>query len=594
MSSVGTIDIGMRTHYKQLSSGLNNASKSLQGFKSVNTSVSVGIAKAHDGIITSFAKIGLAVEAAKMMFNTIKSAVATPLTLAAEAEQTAVSFRVLTGSAEVAEKTLADLREFGATTPFDFANDIAPSAKKLLAFGINANEVTGELRRLGDISAGLAIPLGDLSDMYGKARVSGRLFGEDLNQWAGRGVPLQAELAKQFGVTEEKVKDLVSSGKVNFTHLQAAIQSLTNEGGKFGGLMAAQSNTLGGAWSNLQDNVTNALTEIGLGLSDTFNLTWVTSEIGNLVDSVVPILKGWLSSFKDVMTGFTPVALETITILQNYWATFTTNFGGYISQGIAYLGSFLPSFTTFRDSILTGLIAVEFAYNNWMSASELAMTSVALGLVQLGSQIAYQFTTVIPAYLDYLAKNWFSIWKEIGRVGMLQIGNLANNIVSIFENLPSLISGRMSFKDVWTPMTDEMTLQFAKMEKIPDRVASQMEQTLKHRVGQMGANLQGSFDEFKNQRLSELIPAQTIIAEDLGSAVTEQITDGIKKAASAAQDIKLADIATYGSQAARSSIIRHQLGNQPKTLEDINAKQLTVQKQLLSEFKKQKAVEVSI
>ncbi|MEZ5943195.1 MAG: hypothetical protein R3C18_17520 [Planctomycetaceae bacterium] len=66
-------------------------------------------------------------------------------------------------------------------TPFTFAEDIAPSAKKLSAFGIDAKDVTGELRKLGDISAGLGVPLNQLSEMFGKAKVSGRLFGEDIN-----------------------------------------------------------------------------------------------------------------------------------------------------------------------------------------------------------------------------------------------------------------------------------------------------------------------------------------------------------------------------------------------------------------------------
>lgn len=40
-----------------------------------------------------------------------------------------------------------------------------------------------------------------------------------------------AELAKQFGVAESKVKELVEEGKVGFPEVQKVIESLTDEGG---------------------------------------------------------------------------------------------------------------------------------------------------------------------------------------------------------------------------------------------------------------------------------------------------------------------------------------------------------------------------
>jgi len=46
--------------------------------------------------------------------------------------------------------------------------------------------------------------------------VQGRLFGEDINQLTGRGIPVIQELAKQFGVSESEVKKLVEQGKVGF------------------------------------------------------------------------------------------------------------------------------------------------------------------------------------------------------------------------------------------------------------------------------------------------------------------------------------------------------------------------------------------
>ena len=44
-----------------------------------------------------------------------------------------------------------------------------------------------------------------IAELYGKARVQGRLFAEDINQLTGRGIPIIGELAKQFGVSDSQV-----------------------------------------------------------------------------------------------------------------------------------------------------------------------------------------------------------------------------------------------------------------------------------------------------------------------------------------------------------------------------------------------------
>jgi hypothetical protein len=37
------------------------------------------------------------------------------------------------------------------------------------------------LRRIGDVSAGVQAPISEIAELYGKARVQGRLFAEDIN-----------------------------------------------------------------------------------------------------------------------------------------------------------------------------------------------------------------------------------------------------------------------------------------------------------------------------------------------------------------------------------------------------------------------------
>lgn len=183
--------------------------------------------------------------------------------LALENEKLTVSFNTLIGSAERAEALLGDLREFGRTTPFQFP-ELAEAARSLVAFGISAEDVVPTLRRIGDVSAGVGQSVGEVAEIYGKARVQGRLFAEDINQLTGRGIPIIGELARQFGVTEQEVRALVESGQVGFEQLERAFVTLTSAGGKFYGLTQAQADTTAGKLSNLSDSAD----ELGRSLAE--------------------------------------------------------------------------------------------------------------------------------------------------------------------------------------------------------------------------------------------------------------------------------------------------------------------------------------
>lgn len=133
----------------------------------------------------------------------------------------------------------------------------------ILAYGVASERVNETLIRLGNISAGLSIPLGDLVYLYGTTMTQGRLFTQDLRQFMGRGIPLADELAKQFGVTKDQVGELVTAGRVGFPEVQKAIEAMTNEGGKFHNLMEEQSKTITGQISNLEDAWATMLNNIG-------------------------------------------------------------------------------------------------------------------------------------------------------------------------------------------------------------------------------------------------------------------------------------------------------------------------------------------
>ena len=177
-------------------------------------------------------------------------------------QQLEISFGTMLKSKEKANDLMAQMADLAAKTPFGL-EEVSEGAKRLLAFQVPAEEVTETLRRMGDVAAGLGVPMGQLIHVYGQVKAQGKLMTNDLYQFMNAGIPIIAELSKVVGKSETEIKDMISAGKIGFPEVQAVIKNMTNEGGLFFNLMAEQSKSLGGQISNLGDSFDQMLNEIG-------------------------------------------------------------------------------------------------------------------------------------------------------------------------------------------------------------------------------------------------------------------------------------------------------------------------------------------
>ena len=241
---------------RQTENGIRQTSRSIE-------QSGMGIEKMFSRITTAAAGLGAAFSAQQFASQVMR--------VRGEFQQLEVAFETMLGSAEKANDLMSQLTHTAAITPFGL-QDVAGGAKHLLAYGVAAENVNDTLIRLGDIAAGLSIPLNDLVYLYGTTMTQERMSTQDLRQFQGRGIPLADELAKQFGVTKDKVGELVTAGKVGFEEMHKAIVSMTSDGGKFGGLMEAQSKTITGQISNIQDAIDGMFNEIGKSSEGVINL----------------------------------------------------------------------------------------------------------------------------------------------------------------------------------------------------------------------------------------------------------------------------------------------------------------------------------
>lgn len=232
-----------------------------------------------------------------------------------EFQQLEAAFTTLLGSAEKASAMMSDMTKLASTTPFDLKG-VASGAQQLLAYGVAADEITDTLTRLGDIAAGLSLPLNDLVYLYGTTLTQGRMYTQDLRQFMGRGIPMAEELAKQFGVAKDKVGELVTAGKVGSEEFKKAIRSMSDAGGKFGGLMDMQSKTITGQISNIEDNLDMMFNNIGKQSEGIINDA--LSGVGSLIDNyeaVGKVLMGVVATY-----GTYKAAVMTVTAIQGLQA----------------------------------------------------------------------------------------------------------------------------------------------------------------------------------------------------------------------------------------------------------------------------------
>lgn len=205
-------------------------------------------------------------------------------------QQLRVALSTILQDKEKADALIFDITQFAAKTPFNL-EEVAAGAKQMLAYGSSAENVVKELSMLGDVAAGLQIPIGQLIYLYGTLRTQGRAMTVDIRQFAGRGIPIYEELAKVLGVSEDQVGEFVTAGKVGFKEVEQAFKNMTSEGGKFANLMENSAGTWPQQISNIQDKLFQKLNEFGEEHNRVFELgIGITDKLVENLDDILAII----------------------------------------------------------------------------------------------------------------------------------------------------------------------------------------------------------------------------------------------------------------------------------------------------------------
>ncbi len=205
---------------------------------------------------------------------------------AGELERQTKSLQVLTGSLKTAKGIISELQAFGAVTPFE-SQELIETAKRLKAFGFETDQLVGVTKRLADVAGATGADLSGIATAFGQIQAKGRLQTEELLQLQERGVGLGEELQKMYGMTGTEFSKALEKGQISAEAANVALIRLTEQGGKYANGAVAQSDTLFGKLSTLQDAFQRFGQNIGKVLSPIFKgiidfLTTITNQMNNL------------------------------------------------------------------------------------------------------------------------------------------------------------------------------------------------------------------------------------------------------------------------------------------------------------------------
>lgn len=206
-------------------------------------------------------------------------------------QQVQAAMTNMLGSAERAKNLLGQLQDFAAKTPFEF-NDVAAASQKFLAFGFTAEQIIPTLRAVGDAAAGVGLGkegIDRITLALGQMAAKSKVQSDEMLQLTEAGIPAWQMLADKIGTSVPQAMDMVSKGAVDAqTGLQALVGGMEE---KFGGMMAQQSQTITGTWSNMMDGLSQSAIAVGQQISDALNLPDLFSSLGDSLQQFANLVK---------------------------------------------------------------------------------------------------------------------------------------------------------------------------------------------------------------------------------------------------------------------------------------------------------------
>ena len=320
---------------------------------------------------------------AKKAASSLQSVVKSGLDYNRSMESYLTNFKVMLGDEQLAAEKLEEIRRMAASTPFSLS-DLTEGTQTLLQFGVAADDTTGVLKRLGDISLGNADKLQTLVRAYGKMSSAQKVTLENVNMMIDAGFNPLNQICDATGESMSALYKRISDGKVSFNELEAAVAAATSEGGQFYNGMLEASQTFNGRLSTLKDNVAALTGELTSGLF---------SALGDIIvkanELVVSITEddSKMAALKETIGVLTAAVVAVTAAVLSYKATVAATTAITALQTAATTA--MAAAHKAAAAGATGLQVAQAALNTVLSANPIGLVVAALAALAAGLVTAY-------------------------------------------------------------------------------------------------------------------------------------------------------------------------------------------------------------
>lgn len=310
---------------------------------------------------------------------------------AAELENVATSLGVVMGNAEAAERLTGSLRRLATNGVVGF-DELHRSARALTNVFKDDAVISHYVSRLADIAVGADIPASRLAELVARMEDVGKA---ELTELANKGVPIFEALSEVMGKSRDEVVKMGNEGKVSCSAFLAALEKLTDEGGRYHQMNSKMSNTTKGSWDTLKESITECMEALGTPIND----------------SIRPVLQDlavWVqenkASIAAVGQGIVKVCTNVHTLTIGLGLLAATMRGRMVVGLCSMAASFKPVMASLRSFRMAAALTGSYWQATMMSmavATRAAMTTikasfastlVGLGVVLIGEAVGWLYT----------------------------------------------------------------------------------------------------------------------------------------------------------------------------------------------------------
>ena len=359
------------------------------------------------------------------------------------------NFKVMLGSEEAAATKLSEIRKMAASTPFTL-DDLTSGTQTLLQFGIAADDTTGVLQQLGDISLGNADKLQTLVRAYGKMSSAQKVTLENVNMMIDAGFNPLNQICDATGESMSSLYKRISDGKVSFSELEAAVEAATSQGGQFYNGMLEASQTFNGRMSTLKDNVSALTGELTSGLF---------AALGDLVVKCNEVVVSFIDSDEKMAQLKDTIGIATAVVVAAGTAFLT--YKGYIAAttAIEVIHTAATAAMTAAHKAAaagaTGLKVAQAALNVVLTANPIGLVVAAIAALVAGLVTAYKTSETFRNAVN----SAFSAIKKIAENAIGAVVDWVNELIAKIKGaaaaLANLKNGVSAAKEAYDAAYNE-------------------------------------------------------------------------------------------------------------------------------------------